>query len=356
MKKTLFKHINSYVYFSVKEKLDAFPNSVLAKPLNQLIDKVTSTIDVEYKGYEIGCKLLENFNKDGVLSAKQISLEDEGYKAFLENHLHSWGVPLSYNDYYNLIGNENYLPAFNRTLNLLGCAKSHDRYFADLIELLHHPIVTNLPKGILDVGCGDGALLKLIANSAIGKLGNFIYVGVDISEDAIAMAKRECPKDNFHFIKGEVGNPVAINQALLESGLPALNDFFIVRAFVDHNMCLTDAEIYNQKEKEDAYYLHNYKPVVSKALVKEKYKDLFEDWKPFIEIHGAGIIDLHSLSQIDINTSLSFAYEVFHLLSNQYLLDYEEIEKLRLESGWETIGLKIYPKDGGATVSVGVFR
>ena len=355
MKQTLFKHINSYVYFLVKEKLDAYPNSLLAKPLNQLIGKINSIIDFEYKGYEIGCQLLENFNNEGVLSAKQISLEDEVYKSFLENHLHAWGVPLSYNDYYNLIGNENYLPAFNRTLNLLGCAKSHDRYFADLIELINKPIATKLPKGILDVGCGNGTLLKLIADSAIGKLGNFIYVGVDISDDAIAMAKRECLNANFHFIKGEVGNPTSINQALLESGLPALNDFFIVRAFVDHNMCLTDAEIYNQKEKEDAYYLHNYKPVVSKPLVKEKYKNLFEDWKPFIETHGAGIIDLHSLPQIDINTSLSFAYEVFHLLSNQYLLDYEEIEKLREESRWETKKCILYPKAENATVSVGVF-
>jgi trans-aconitate methyltransferase len=49
------------------------------------------------------------------------------------------------------------------------------------------------PKNILDVGCGCGALYKLLNN----ELPSIEYYGVDYSEEAIEIAKKTWGKDRF---------------------------------------------------------------------------------------------------------------------------------------------------------------
>jgi len=315
-------------------------------------------------GYEIGLAIASYFRgeerlvNDNFSSFKNLT---ENYRRYLLNHLHAWAVPVSYSSYYDLLGEVSYRPLLNKSLNLLGSTLSHDKYFKILIELLIESFASRiLPDGIIDIGCGDGSLLRRIKNrlSCFSEFDNLKYIGVDVSSESLDIARSK-DNDGVIFIRGDVGMPDLINNDLINLGLGSLDNFFHVRAFVDHNINIETK--YHRESVDDACNLrdrlyYNGHSIISYEQVNRKFKTHFTNWKKYIYKYGIAIIELHLIDRASLHDSPALAYEIFHTLSSQYLLEYRIFQDIIRESQWEVINTMTLPNELCPMISIGLYR
>jgi SAM-dependent methyltransferase len=249
--------------------------------------------------------------------------------------MHAWAVPVSY---HYLLANSG--PALDKRLNLWGSTQSHEKYFEKLIGMiLNHLKRSELPllEGFVDVGCGDGSLLKALRRVMKQEFDRpFVYIGFDLDEESSGIAK-ENASEGILFLKGDVARPDELNECLISRGLPSLDRFFHMRAFVDHN-CRPFFRQFQGDPMPDHFgycYLHDGR-LVSMEFVEESFGGHFVRWKPFVQRNGLGIIELHNVEEYDLTESPAIAYEIFHLLSEQYVMPYHRYAEL-----WKHTGLRL---------------
>jgi SAM-dependent methyltransferase len=73
--------------------------------------------------------------------------------------------------------------------------KIHQFILRRFLEALHREIIALSPSSILDFGCGEGFFLKAVSER--GMPNGCRVTGIDIREDALAIAKELCPEYNF---------------------------------------------------------------------------------------------------------------------------------------------------------------
>jgi SAM-dependent methyltransferase len=71
---------------------------------------------------------------------------------------------------------------------------SYPPHWNSFIKIVHNILNKNKDINILDIGCGCGAFLKLCENNFKESVK---YTGIDYSEDAIELAKKEWNSDKF---------------------------------------------------------------------------------------------------------------------------------------------------------------
>jgi SAM-dependent methyltransferase len=144
----------------------------------------------------------------------------------------------------------------NREMNVWGSGGAHSTYFKVIdeiiIELFNRPIIEQ-PKGILDMGCGNGAFLQHIFNvierqTLRGKMLEeypLFLVGADYNQVALKVTRANLIKSDIwaKVIWGDIGNPTLLAEDLQENYGIDLKDLFNVRTFLDHN------RIWSQPEK-----------------------------------------------------------------------------------------------------------
>jgi hypothetical protein len=301
------------------------------------------------EGYKIGHAIYAHYNATGFFELPDLShfsflksADDKGYVEYLRSTLHAWAVPLSYH----------YLLArprggMDKRLNLWGSTQSHNKYFAALKEMIVNYLKhseSTLPIGFVDVGCGDGSLLQDLKRELDGIFDrSFMYIGFDLDEQSYRIAS-ERGSEGILFLKGDVARPEELNASLTANGLPSLDQFFQVRAFVDHNCkpFFGDGDTGGDPNCSGYCYIHN-NALVSEAFVEESFKAHFARWKPFIYRHGLGVIELHKSENYCLTESPAIAYEIFHLLSEQYIMSYTTYLKLLENAGLSLLDNRSIP-------------
>lgn len=264
----------------------------------------------------------------------------------------------------------------DREMNVWGSGGAHSTYFKVIdeiiINLFNQPI-NEQPKGILDVGCGNGAFLKHLFNviehqTLRGTMLEdypLLLIGVDYNEAALKITRKNLVQADIwaKVIWGDIGNPKAMSEDLQKKYGINLSDLLNVRTFLDHNRIWQEPAPNDDLTITNSTGAYAYKGKrLNNNLVIESLKQHFNKWKPYISKFGLLLIELHTSKPESVAKNLgktaATAYDATHGYSDQYIIELDEYM-----NAMEAIGLtydkntfKKFPNSELATVSINLFK
>ncbi|WP_428225411.1 class I SAM-dependent methyltransferase [Flavobacterium sp.] len=263
----------------------------------------------------------------------------------------------------------------NREMNVWGSGGAHSTYFKVIdeiiIDLFNRPI-SEQPKGILDMGCGNGAFLQHIFNvierqTLRGKLLEehpLFLVGADYNQVALKVTRANLIKADIwaKVIWGDIGNPDLLAHDLDENYNIDLKDLLNVRTFLDHNRIWSqpksDYEIVSTSTGAFAYRGE----LLSNNAVEANLYEHLEKWAPYVHKFGLLLIELHTVNSSIVAKNLgktpATAYDVTHGLSDQYILEIDEFKKVAAKVGLQSDPrfFQRFPNTDYATVSIHLLK
>ncbi len=263
----------------------------------------------------------------------------------------------------------------HREMNVWGSGGAHSTYFkvidAIIIELFNKPI-DEQPKGILDMGCGNGAFIQHIFDviehqTLRGKLLEehpLLLVGADFNKAALKVTRANLIKADIwaKVIWGDIGRPDLLAKDLKEDYNIDLKDLLNVRTFLDHNRIWEPPKnILKRSSSSTGAYVSNGKHL-NNNLVESSLKEHLEKWKPYVEKFGLLIIELHTvppkLIAENLGKTAATAYDATHGYSDQYILEVGVFNNVAKEAGLhpdDRYATK-FPDNDLATVSINLLK
>ncbi len=260
----------------------------------------------------------------------------------------------------------------DREMNVWGSGGAHSAYFKridDIIISLFNKPIEEQPKGILDMGCGNGAFLihlfevieqRTHRGTLLEEYPLFL-VGVDYNRAALKVTRANLVKADIwaKVIWGDIGNPEQLEQDIQASYDIELNDLLNVRTFLDHNRPWSSPENHSNDSVSTSTgafahageRLHN-------ALVEQNLREHFENWKRFIGKFGLLLIELHTIdpgiAAENVGRTAATAYDATHGFSDQYILELEVFNRVLEEVGLSSdpTHFSRFPNNELATVSI----
>jgi len=257
----------------------------------------------------------------------------------------------------------------NRSLNVWGSGGAHKNYFKNIdrivVNIFNKPL-DKQPKGIIDIGCGDGSFLKhlynLISNNTLrGKHLNkkpLHIVGTDINEKAIIATKITLKNINHTVLNGDISNPDELNKNLYKKYNFKLSHLLNCRTFLDHNRIYKKPSKYSLKHNlhSNGCFTYKGKLINSKDIIANFIEHLYK-WKPYIKKYGLIIIELHTIdseiTRLNSGKTLACSYDATHGYTDQYLIEYDIYKRCFNEIGLKTTNRNeyLFPKKN-PTVSI----
>jgi len=255
----------------------------------------------------------------------------------------------------------------HREMNVWGSGGAHSTYFKVIdkiiIAIFNKPI-DEQPKGILDMGCGNGAFIQHIFDvieyqTLRGKhLEEYplLLVGADFNQAALRVTRSNLIKADIwaKVIWGDIGRPDILAKDLKEDYNIDLKDLLNVRTFLDHNRIW-------EFPKKETEYAHQGK-LISNNLVEDSLLEHFQKWKPYVAQFGLLIIELHTINPIltskNIGTTSATAYDATHGYSDQYILEADVFNTIAKAAGLhpDPNYYTKFPNNELATVSVNLLK
>ncbi|TGD56569.1 class I SAM-dependent methyltransferase [Flavobacterium humi] len=264
----------------------------------------------------------------------------------------------------------------NREMNVWGSGGAHTTYFKVIddiiIELFNKPIQEQ-PKGILDMGCGNGAFLQHIfevieRQTLRGKMFDeypLFLVGADYNQAALKVTRANLIKSDIwaKVIWGDIGRPDLLAQDLQENYNIDLKDLLNVRTFLDHNRIWSVPEVKTagRISTSTGAFAHRGK-LLDNNEVEDNLLEHFSKWAPFVHKYGLLMIELHTvapqLTAAHLGRTAATAYDATHGFSDQYIVEIEVFTKIAAEAGLqpEPAYFKKFPNTDYATVSVNLLK
>ena len=258
-----------------------------------------------------------------------------------------------------------------RTLNVWGSGGSHKTYFKKIdtvLTAIFNKPIEQQPKGIIDVGCGNGALLEHVFNLIWNDTNRredlhknkLILIGADYNKEALLSTQQNLKKADVwaEVVWGDIGNPKEMDKKLQELYNVKLSELLNIRSFLDHNRPFnppkekaTFSHISTGAFAARGKFLHNID--VEQSLVEHLKK-----WKPYVKKYGLLLIELHTLQPEVVSVNLGktpcTAYDITHGFSDQYIVEIEVFNKAVKRAGL-TIDTEHYykfPDSKLSTVSI----
>lgn len=346
--------------------------------------------DEFHKHPEAFAKILDFFVHLGWFSKKNDNYQftEDGF--FFAKRASAYGVTVSYlpmfkhidsllfgnaSELRNIAKNEDEIHV-NREMNVWGSGGAHATYFKVIddiiIELFNKPIAEQ-PKGILDMGCGNGAFLQHIfevieRQTLRGKMLDdypLFLVGADYNQAALEVTRANLIKADIwaKVIWGDIGNPDLLNSDLQENYNIDLKDLLNVRTFLDHNRIWEDPKNKTKNRVSTSTGAFAHRGVrISNNDVEDNLLEHFMKWSPYVRKFGLLIIELHTvateLTSQNIGKTAATAYDATHGFSDQFIVEIEVLQKIAAEAGLHSDAnyFKKYPETDYATVSINLLR
>jgi SAM-dependent methyltransferase len=260
----------------------------------------------------------------------------------------------------------------DREMNVWGSGGAHAAYFKKIdqiiISLFNKPIEEQ-PRGILDMGCGNGAFLihlfEVIEQRT--KRGEMLdehplfLVGVDFNKAALKVTRANLVKADIwaKVIWGDIADPKQLENDIRENYNIKLSDLLNVRTFLDHNRPWSTPKIAsttNQSTSTGAFATCGKR--ISNREVEQNLREHFEGWKPYIGSFGLLLIELHTLdpkiTRDNLGKTAATAYDATHGFSDQYIVELDVFSKIIEEIGLHSDPKHFskFPNNELATVSI----
>ncbi|AWI25831.1 class I SAM-dependent methyltransferase [Flavobacterium pallidum] len=264
----------------------------------------------------------------------------------------------------------------DREMNVWGSGGAHDTYFKVvdeiLIRLFNLPIEQQ-PKGILDMGCGNGAFLQHIfevidRQTLRGKMLDehpLFLVGVDYNQAALKVTRGNLIKADIwaKVIWGDIGRPDILAGDLKENYSIDLKDLLNVRTFLDHNRIWEDPKHITEGRisTSTGAFAHRGKRI-SNSLVEDNLYEHIQKWSPYVSKFGLLLIELHTISPALTSSHLgktaATAYDATHGFSDQYIVEIEVFNRIASEAGLfpDPEVFRRFPDADTATVSINLLK
>jgi SAM-dependent methyltransferase len=263
----------------------------------------------------------------------------------------------------------------HREMNVWGSGGAHSTYFKVIdkiiINLFNKPIEEQ-PKGILDMGCGNGAFIQHIFDvieyqTLRGKMLDehpLLLVGADFNQAALKVTRANLIKADIwaKVIWGDIGRPDLLVKDLKEDYNIDLKDLLNVRTFLDHNRIWeTPKKITNRISNSSGAYAFQGQRL-NNNHVEDSLLEHFIKWKPFVEKFGLLIIELHTihpkLTANNLGKTAATAYDATHGYSDQYILEIDVFNNIAKEAGLnpDSNYFTKFPNSNLATVSVNLLK
>ena len=334
-------------------------------------------------------RLLDIFSDLGWFVKKEETLTFTDKGLFFAQRASAYGVTVSYQPMFRkvddlLFGDPEVLWQreagqaelhVDRKMNVWGSGGAHGAYFKKLddivIDLFNRPI-EDQPSGILDMGCGNGALLihlyDVIERRTLrGKMLEehpLYLVGADYNEKALEVTRQNLVQAQVwaKVIWGDISRPDILDADLKEKFGLELSDLLNVRTFLDHNRIWSqpnDDEAISSKSTGAFAYRGSY---LSNDIVEQNLSDHFRKWQPYIANFGLVLIELHtiapSLTAKHLGKTAATAYDLTHGFSDQYILEIDSYKKAAQRAGLRDVAEHSYrfPDNDTATVSINLFK
>lgn len=264
----------------------------------------------------------------------------------------------------------------DREMNVWGSGGAHANYFKIvdeiIIEIFNEPIEKQ-PKGILDMGCGNGAFLQHLYNvieqqTMRGKMLDdypLILVGADYNEAALKITKANLIQADIwaKVVWGDIGKPELLANFLDENYGVGLIDLLNVRTFLDHNRIWQTPKNKNSSrvsKSTGAFAFEGQR--LNNNLVEESLLEHFKNWSPYVKKFGLLTIELHTVAAglvaKNLGKTASTAYDATHGYSDQYIVEIDVFNKILAEAGLLPAKslIRRFPDNDLATVTINLFK
>lgn len=264
----------------------------------------------------------------------------------------------------------------DREMNVWGSGGAHDTYFKVVDEILIHLFnlpIEQQPKGILDMGCGNGAFLQHIfevidRQTLRGKMLDeypLFLVGVDYNQTALKVTRANLIKADIwaKVIWGDIGRPDLLANDLMENYTIDLKDLLNVRTFLDHNRIWEEPkhETPGRISSSTGAFAHRGKRIPNN-LVEDNLLEHIQKWSPYVKKFGLLLIELHTISPDltaeNLGRTSATAYDATHGFSDQYILEIDVFNKIASEAGLfpDPAVFRRFPDADTATVSINLLK
>ncbi len=263
----------------------------------------------------------------------------------------------------------------DRAMNVWGSGGAHSSYFKVvdeiIIDLFNKPLEQQ-PKGILDMGCGNGAFLthlfEVIEHQTLrGRHLDehpLILVGADYNEAALKITKANLIQADIwaKVVWGDIGDPDRLASDLHQDYGVSLGDLLNVRSFLDHNRIWKEPKHIDPTHISDSTgaFAYEGKRIPNNA-VEASLSEHFKAWAPYVKKFGLLLIELHTVPPIhiaqNIGRSAVTAYNATHGYSDQYIVEATVFEQVLKNAGLyrnDSLSRK-FPDSELATVTVNLF-
>lgn len=261
-----------------------------------------------------------------------------------------------------------------RYMNVWGSGGAHSTYFKKvdeiIIELFNKPIEEQ-PKGIIDVGCGDGSFIEHVFDVIYYKTyrGKILeqhplfIIGVDYNQKArIATKKTMSSAQIWAEVEfGDISDPDGLNKMLtLKHGIN-LEDLLNTRTFLDHNRIYKKPNNVNLKCNSTGAFAHRGRRIPNNELFQNLYNHL-NAWTPYLKKYGLILVELHSinpkLAAANIGKTLATPYDATHGYTDQYIIELPCFINAAKKAGLKAVEPHIYrfPDNEKATVSIQLLK
>ena len=262
----------------------------------------------------------------------------------------------------------------DREMNVWGSGGAHATYFKVIdqfiIEIFNRPIEEQ-PKGILDMGCGNGALLQhlyevveryTLRGRHLDEYPLFL-VGADYNQAALKITRANLIKNDIwaKVIWGDIGDPDKLADDLKNDYSISLGDLLNIRTFLDHNRIWDEIISSGKDSTSTGAYAFRGERLIN-ADVEENLRIHLKKWEPYVKRFGLLLIELHTLNPNLVANNLgktaATAYDATHGFSDQYILEVDIFHRICIESGLKPDEnlFKKFPNNELATVSINYLK
>lgn len=259
----------------------------------------------------------------------------------------------------------------DRAMNVWGSGGAHSGYFKvidEVIKDLFNRPIEEQPKGILDMGCGNGAFLihlfdVIATHTSRGEMLEehpLFLVGADYNREALDISRTNLINADVwaKMAWGDIGDPDRLAADLREDYDIELGDLLNVRTFLDHNrVWSTPSSSSDADSTSTGAFVHRGEHLPNNA-VEANLREHLERWKPYIERFGLLTIELHTVPPAHVAANLgrtaATAYDATHGYSDQYIVEVDVFTRVAQEIGLHSSPevFRRYPDSEIATVSI----